>query len=339
MKGLRTYLFLAFGLILGSCLNAQDIHLSQHFFAPHAINPAYTGHFFGQHRFTGNYKNQWPGVKVPYNTIALAWDGKVIKTSKQRNDWISLGAQLYRDVAGDSKFQTLNAKLSIAYQMSLVKGHSVSIGLEGGLVNRGFKVAGLSFDNQWNGDVFDPTLPINETFDRTRFSFFDLGAGFSYGYQLSRWKMVRVGFAMLHLNQPNQSFFTDRNTTLNRNYIIEAQADWALGSTWSILPSVLYQRQDTKQEFVFGTNVGIWMQQASGPNLRLLFGAHYRINDAMIALVGLQSQSFRAAISYDFNISGLTTASNLRGGFELSAEYRLFRVPKYEYRGPTCPVF
>lgn len=339
MKALRHITFWAVFMLLALNSHGQDIHFSQHFFAPQTVNPAYTGLFQGNHRFTGNFKNQWPGVKVPYNTLALAWDGKLIPTSKKRPDFISIGAQLYRDVAGDSKFQTLEAKASIAYQMYLGKGHRISVGLSAGIVNRGFRSDGLSFDNQWNGDVFDPTLPVNETFDRTRFSFFDLGAGLAYSYNPTKGREIIFGFGILHLNQANQSFFTNRDTRLNRNYLLQLRADWAFEGAWSILPSVFFQQQDSKREVVFGMNVGYKLRQYTGPDLRLLGGFHYRWDDALIGLIGVESTSFRAAISYDMNISGLATASNLRGGVELSAAYFIRKVPKFNYRGPSCPVF
>ncbi len=318
---------------------AQDVHFSQHFYAPQNINPAYTGFFRGNHRFTANYKNQWPGVKVPYNTISLAWDGKVIPMGKRRTNWFSMGFTLYRDAAGDSKFQTIDAQFSIAYNHAISDRHYISAGVGTGIVNRGFKIGGLNFDNQWNGDVFDPTVPINETFDRTRFNFFDLSLGIAYAFRPERGKTIEFGYSSQHLNEPNQSYFTNRETTLNVNYILQLKMDWAIGRSWSILPSIMYQRQDSKSETIFGTNVGVMLRPATGQDIRFLMGFHYRIDDAMIGLLGFESGNFRSAITYDMNMSGLNTASNLRGGVELSATYFIRKVPKFRYQGPSCPVF
>ena len=50
-------------------------------------------------------------------------------------------------------------------------------------------------------------------------------------------------------------------------------------------------------------------------------GCWYRVGDALIPYIGLQLMGYHVAISYDANISRLSTASSFRGGFELTMTY------------------
>src|SRR5205085_1360725 len=56
-------------------------------------------------------------------------------------------------------------------------------------------------------------------------------------------------------------------------------------------------------------------------SLSLSFGGFYRWNDAFIPVVKLDVYSLAFGLSYDINVSKLNTASNWRGGFELTATY------------------
>jgi hypothetical protein len=61
-----------------------------------------------------------------------------------------------------------------------------------------------------------------------------------------------------------------------------------------------------------------------------------RMNDALIPYIGLEFGDFRLGATYDANISSLKTASQARGGMELSLIY--IRRPAGS-RGLPCPKF
>ena len=50
-------------------------------------------------------------------------------------------------------------------------------------------------------------------------------------------------------------------------------------------------------------------------------GAHYRVGDAIIPSMWLEVGNFALGVSYDVNISNLRTASNARGGMEISLRF------------------
>ena len=65
-------------------------------------------------------------------------------------------------------------------------------------------------------------------------------------------------------------------------------------------------------------------------------GTWVRFNDAIIPYIGLEFGEFHLGASYDVNISSLKTASQSRGGIEISLIYTK-RPPGY--KAIPCPTF
>lgn len=60
------------------------------------------------------------------------------------------------------------------------------------------------------------------------------------------------------------------------------------------------------------------------PQYTISGGGFLRWNDAFIPVVKMDLKPLTFAVSYDVNISTLKTASQSRGGFELSLSYQKF---------------
>jgi len=69
-----------------------------------------------------------------------------------------------------------------------------------------------------------------------------------------------------------------------------------------------------------GSDFGYFLNNANFPATFFL-GGHYRLDDAVIAAVGMDYKNFRAGISYDINTSSLQDASGGKGGLEISLVY------------------
>ena len=251
LRGGLTFLYMTACVLL----NAQDIHFSQFNFSPLNQNPANTNLFDGDYRFAGNYKNQWPTVPVKYNTISLSAEMNFI--TLKNNDRIGGGLLFYYDVEGDSRFTTLNTDLSFSYIKSLGKNahHFLSYGLQLGLVNRSFDYSQLNFDSQWNGDAFNPGSAINESFAATHVTVFDFGTGLAYKYIKDDRTNFTIGFGAMHLNSPKVSFLNDNTSILAPRFTVHARAQIKLSKQIDIVPEVMYQRQQTKQEVDLGGHV------------------------------------------------------------------------------------
>ena len=319
--------------------HAQDIHFSHFNFSPLNQNPANTNLFDGDFRFVGNYKNQWPTVPVRFNTFSASAEGNI--ATLKNNDRIGAGMVFYIDRAGDSKFQSLHTALSVSYAKALDKKahHYLSAGVQVGLVNRSFSYDKLFFDNQWNGDVFNPGTAIDETFMRTRFTFLDVGTGIAYRYRKDERTQVTAGFSAMHLNSPSQTFFGDNNVRLNPRFTAHARAQIKVAKRLDVVPEVMAQFQDTKSEVVYGGHTKYYLPVKIPHTIALNTGLYGRSAEALWLFAGVDFDNLQVNMSYDINVSPLLAASRYNGGFEISVIYVLARVPKINKPGAVCPAF
>ncbi len=320
-------------------LSSQDIHFSQFNFSPLNQSPAFTNFFDGDYRFVGNYRNQWPSVPVSYNTVSISAEMNFI--TLKNNDRVGGGILLFYDKEGDSRFTSLNTDLSFSYIKAIGKDnhHAISLGIQFGLVNRSFDYTQLNFDNQWNGDTYDPNTAINENFARTRFNVFDLGTGIAYRYKKTDRTNVLVGFGAMHLNQPKQSFYNDNVTVLGPRFTANTRIQVQLTSRLDIVPELMFQQQQSKQEFDLGGHFKYYLQVKGEHIIALNLGAYGRVVDAGWLMAGVDYDNLQVNLSYDVNFSQLNAASRYNGGFEISVIYIMARVKKVNKPGAVCPAF
>lgn len=332
-------------LLVFSCLlpfnhlSAQDIHFSQFNFSPLNQNPANTNFFDGDFRFIGNYKNQWPTVPVRFNTFSASAEMNFVTLNN--GDRVGGGFVFFFDRAGDSRFTALNAALSVAYMKTLDKQqhHALSLGIQFGIVNRSFSYNKLYFDNQWNGDTYDPTIAIDENFTRTKFNFFDLNLGIAYRWKKTDRTNVTVGFSVAHLSQPSQTYFNDQSVKLNLRYTAHVRAQVKVSKRVDLVPELMFQRQDVKQEVDFGLHAKYYLPVKIAHTIALNLGAYGRMVDAGWLFAGMDFDNLQVNLSYDINFTKLTAASRYNGGFEASVIYILARVKKINKPGAVCPTF
>lgn len=319
---------------------AQDIHFSQFYHAPLQLNPAQTGLFNGEYRVMGNARSQWFSVPVSYNTFKVAFDARLLP-EKLEKDVLGAGVMVYYDQAGDSRLSTLYAVGNLAFSKRIGTRSFLGAGLHLGYAQRRFELGNLTFDDQFNGDVFDPTIQSGDlaNFPTTTLGYFDIGAGINYRYQKSRRLNFDIGAALQHITAPQQSF----NGTgavmprLSRKWIQHFSGSFPIHQRWDIMPHALWQMQLPYYEILLGSNFRYHLNESPGRELALFFGATYRWQDALIPVVGISHQSWQLGISYDINISKFVPATSNNGGIELSFMYIWRRVPKL----PTikiCPI-
>lgn len=318
---------------------AQDIHYSQFNASPKNLTPAQTGLFDGDWRFVGNYRSQWAAVPVPYKTFSIASDTR-LKT-KLKNDVPAAGLVINTDKAGDSKFTTLQILVSGAYIKKLTSDstHFLSLAIQPGITTRSFNVNGLTFDNQYNGDVFDKNLPGGETFSKTRITYFDLGGGVAYLWRKNQRSQVNIGFSALHINQPKQSFFANDGIKLDMKTNISGLAEFPVAEKIDIIPTFQYQSQGKFKETVVGGFGKYYLKPINGMTTAVSLGGFYRLKDAFIVVANMDYKNFNVGVSYDVNTSKLVAATNQRGGFEVSVIYIFKKIPPFVAKTRVCPIY
>lgn len=302
-------------LFLPSIMFAQDFQLSQYDAPPLFLNPAMTGMFDGQFRIHGHYRTQWSSVaSKPFTTAGVSFDMPVKK--------FGIGLQVLNYRAGAGAYNVTSALLSVGYDLVFDKenNHHLALGAQGGILQKSLDVSKLTFGNQYmgaNGGSFDAGVASGETFSNTAFIVADINAGALYYYAKESARLNPfIGFSVFHLTEPTESFNGASNKLPMRTYV-HGGVKINVNEKVQLLPKFLYMQQAGAQAYTASLLLHYFLKE----DTYLIVGPTYRSNDAAIIEAGLKKGRYTARVSYDFNISALKTASNSRGGFEISLTY------------------
>jgi type IX secretion system PorP/SprF family membrane protein len=314
---------------------SQDIHWSQFNDIPLFQNPALAGHFNGDYRFVGNFRDQWRSVTVPYSTFSVSADSKIYSKPN-----LGYGLLFFHDVVGDGKLRTVEVQGNISYLIRIDQDsvHSLRGGLNVGLNHRQVNWDNFYFDNQFNGIQFDPNLPTNEAYQSDRKTNFSAGAGLVYEYRINERKKLTTGIGFYNLNRPNQGFY---GQVIPRDIRMSffAKGIYKLDIDWDLVPSLQFSVQGVYREFLIGSSAKYTLVNKLNDYKALYAGLWYRNRDAGYLSVGMDYNDWFVGLSYDINYSKLVPASRARGGFEIAARYILhhFRPKKTLHR--VCPDY
>lgn len=331
-------------LFTGSYASAQDIHLSQFFNTPLLQNPALAGVFTGDIRIQAVYRNQWQSTGFPYQTNALSAEYKFGVGSG--DDFMTLGASTFYDQAGVMKLKTLQVMPAINFHKSLSgnKNSYLSGGFMAGFVNRQFDGKNLTFDNQYTGGQYDPSAATGERFTGLSRGFFDAAVGLSYNSDAGEKGSYYLGASLWHFNKPSYSFLSD-NIQLAPKWQFQGGVRTWLNDALQLTLEGNYLMQDNYSETIGGARVqyffdGEMITDAAISEFSVAGGLYVRLKDAIIPYVQVSYNHMDVGISYDVNTSPLKSASQGRGGFELSLTYRGFtKNPNSTLGNMRCPRF
>ncbi len=334
---------LSFGILVFAAHSAfaQDIHFSQINETPMHLNPANTGLFDGLFRVTMNYRSQWASMGNPYTTAAAAFDMPLMYAKNRA--YMGIGAFIYRDQAGDSKFGTFQASLSATGIVPLNDYNKLSVGLQAGFAQRSATISGLQWENQYVNGTFDPLANPNEGNLLTSFPFADFSGGAVYQFRSVAGSVVgkdvaefTFGVAAFHLNKPAQKFHQGGEVRQSMRFVFHSNGRFDFsGSPWSLRPSAYYMQQNEASEFVLGTLVRYRIK--NGTKITNFFsesgigmGVHYRWKDAIIPQLYYDLGDIFIGVSYDINISKYTASSKSAGGFEVTLRYANMNAALYK---------
>lgn len=327
MKQTIKYFFTTWLLVVFFAAEAQDFTFSQFYEKPMLRNPALAGVFDGDVRVSGVFRNQWQSVTVPFQTSAAGVEIKFKGIGQ--NDWITGGLEIVYDVAGDIKLKRTQILPVFNYQIYMGGAHDayLSWALMTGPVQSQFDPTKLKLDDQFVNGSYDPNNPTQQVFDRTGFTYWDFSSGVSYNDGINENVRYYTGIGVFHANRPRVSNYIDDNADSAR-----LNLKWAANAGISIQTSDInsftlfadYFRQGGNSQFLSGALYGIDIQDRGDDNekLSIYLGGMYRWNDALIPVVKLNMYKLAIGMSYDVNISKLKTASQSRGGFELTMTYK-----------------
>jgi type IX secretion system PorP/SprF family membrane protein len=324
------------------------MHFSQFNQNPSLINPALTG--VDGLRASLNNRKQWNSLTTPFRTYGVSVEGRNSSVKKKTggnlentppNEKIpgnfAAGLSIYNDRAGDGRLSLTQISLSLATFLKTGEKSEISFGVQTAYATRRIDNGKFIYPNQYNGTTYDPDLNNGENYATDKFRYLDLASGLVWSYNDEERGLkdhrdvnAHLGFSVYHLTTPTQKFLQKKTDALAMKYVSHGDLMVSIRNTrTAIQGSYLLQSQASAIEIVAGAMFRYYMK--NGPSSRytgygnrntLAAGFYYRSSDAIIfsTLFEWQEQ-YAIGLSYDFNVSKLSKASNVRGGLELTLRY------------------
>jgi type IX secretion system PorP/SprF family membrane protein len=320
-------------------LNGQDLHYSQFYNSPQNINPALTGVFNGDHRFTLSMRDQWRFVPVPWFTLSGAYDRQIYFKDNDKH-FLGAGVNFNHDRQGDSKLNLTSLNFNGSYHRILTPNHILSAGLVLGFASRGFNSQTLTWDKQWDGDVFNGGLPSGESFSNLeRINFLESGLGLNYRYQKHSRSYADVGISALHLLQPDVAFYNIEDLKLPSRITYSAVANIKLIDQLDIQVHGLHQSQGKYEETVFGGLLKFYVSQKRGKEIQVHAGLGYRTAKSLIPTFAVQYNNIYASVSYDVDTNQFNEIlKSNKGGPEIHVRYIISNVKPLK-TVKVCPIY
>jgi len=344
MKTNSNILFLiAASLLFSIAAVAQDIHFSQFFQAPLLRNPSLAGIFDGDIRVQGVYRSQWGSVTSPYQTGSFDLEYK--KPVGRADDFLTMGMQILYDRAGTTNFTTTNVLPAINYHkaLSAEKNKYLSMGFMAGMVQRRIDRSKMTTNSHFDGNGYNPSLPDGETFINSNYNYFDGSVGMSFNSGIGELSQDNyfIGVAYHHFNRPKNSFYKVPDIELNAKWVVSAGVKFTVSETSFLTIQADHTKQGSFSETIGGALYSYKIgEDLDNPNYTLHLGAFMRWKDALIPTIKLDYNPYSFALSYDVNVSQLKTASQGRGGMELSVTYSgFFDRDNSSKNAVLCPRF
>ncbi len=313
-----------------SILKAQDPHFSQFYACPMTLNPAMTGGIPGYIRVAGNFRSQWAAVSTPFYTASAAMDMKIL-TSRGEHDYdahnfLGVGVMGLTDQSNNGALKANYISTSISYnqQLDRLGNYRLSAGFQGTFVNKSLDYSKLTFGQQFTPYGYDINLPNGEPRPGFNLSYLDYQAGILFaGRTDEKGSMWYIGSSLYHIGQPNESS-TGQYNPLKQRFAIHGMYNYPVNDMGRLYISGLYMKSSFMEERTIGVVYSRNIDNEEDDNFvgrSIQLGGWYRLNDAVIPYIGLQLSGYKIGLTYDVNVSTLSTASNYKGGFELTMTF------------------
>lgn len=315
-KRLWVYIFLTFNLQT----YAQDPVFTQFYAAPTLLNPAFAGST-GDTRLSIGYRNQWMNLSSDLTTIYASADSWY----EGMNSGIGLHVINVQEDLGNYNFSQID--LSYAYHLQLSENLTFFPGFGIGYGMRDINFNGLVLEDQIDigAGAIDPVTgdPLVNELKEGPVSYLDISAG-GMLYAENFW----IGIGIRHINQPDVSFLSGKETLLHPLFSIHAGYRFGLSKEQSyrvpeasfLFLTFNYLSQDAYNRFDVGTEL-----QLNKITLGLLASnTLHQIEEestyllSLNPLIGFRTNKMKFGFSYDFPVSEI---GNTGSTAELTLQY------------------
>ncbi len=308
-------------LLFFSCSNfllSQDVRFSQFYSSPLTLNPALTGSAPGDLRVVANYRNQNYNL-IPYATYSGSFEMNVLR-NKLKHDKMSAGAVILKDDLGNQALSSLFAYGSAAYHLAMGsnKDHFISLGFQGGIIQRQIDMNNFTFPNQWVfGEGYNESIShgLNVGTDQTMI--IDMNGGLFWYHFIENNSSVFAGASVFHLLEPEETFLSN-NDQLTRRIVLHGGRRIPVNESMAFIPNLLFMMQNKAQDVAGGTTFEYRLNNSYNAFKAGLWYRYYE--NSFISYMGFSFSDFEIGISYDF-YSKVQSVSETRGGLEFSVIY------------------
>ncbi|HVG39978.1 MAG TPA: PorP/SprF family type IX secretion system membrane protein [Chitinophagaceae bacterium] len=316
----KSILTLYLMIIMAGITSAQSYHFSQFFSTPLLTNPANTGFTEGPYRLASNFRSQGMQGGNAYFTGYVSADISTLKDNVAIGHKAGLGMYIMNDQSLGGALQTNSIGMSAAYHVGLDQygDHSIGVGFQGTYNQRRVDYNKLTFENQYGPTGYNPTLPVGEPLSNTNRNFFDVNAGIIYNAVLED-RAFFGGVSVYNILKHKESMLTNEFKMPTR-FTVQAGAQYFTGEYGKIYFSATNMVQAKAMETTVGAAYGHQLTDLS--KNELIVGMWYRHKDALIPYVGYQLESFQVGLTYDYTVSSIKTAAQVRHGYELTLLYK-----------------
>jgi type IX secretion system PorP/SprF family membrane protein len=302
---------------------AQDPGFSQFFASPLTLNPALTGKFDGTMRVAGNYRDQWPSINKAFVTSTISLDMGIMQNRISDVDTWGIGVMAMTDKTASGILTSNYLSVSTSYHKGIDEDglKQIGIGFQGTYAGKRLDGTKLNLEDELDqfGGWTNPTNdPVNDRI--LSVNYFDLNAGLLFNGSTDGYNNYYIGTSFYHINRPKESF-TGGYYVLNPRFTVHAGGYFPVAENATVNLSAMHSRQAGSSNTVLGGAVALNVNNDEENPTSFYAGSWFRLGDAVIPYLGLEFNDFRLGASYDVNISNLKTASQSRGGIELSLIY------------------
>lgn len=317
-------------------LKSQDIHFSQYNGSLLNTNPAFTGFFEGDYRTGAIYRSQWQSVPVSYSTFSFFGDTKY--TTKKTHQ-IGLGILFNNDKSGDANYNINQCYASASYIHKINKDSTLvfSGGANIGFSNITFNYNKMTFDNQYDGLHYNPSLNTGESFASNSAYYLDISLGSLFKYIIKQRAYLQYGFSVSHFNSPRITFQNNTAIRLDTKFYNYLSFQYPISKSMDFVFECLQQHQGKFNEYIPSGLLKIHLNESNQQQIG--FGLNYRAKDAVILRLFYQIKTLNIGACYDINTSKFMAATNKQGAFEIYLTYIFKKIIPFVPKTRVCPIY
>jgi type IX secretion system PorP/SprF family membrane protein len=292
-----------------SFVDGQDDFFTSYRTGAWIINPAETGRIEGQSRVVMAARTQW--LTISKQAFYATYAGVESQIFCLGQNFFGAGIMLVTEQAGISFFQRSYVMPSFSYHQQLNNQIYLAAGLKIGLLQHKLGNQQLSFNSQFNGIDYDPSLSNRENFDQLNAIKPDAEAGILIYNNNGKWSF---GIAFDHLLTPNMSFLQEGKDELGIG--LKLHGNYAITDFIGI--HAMYKDYALVNNRQWHSLVGVYGKIFDHLKTELSFRLTDRIGaDAAIFGIFFSTEKWDLGVNYDAGISTLTKGTYGFNGVEV----------------------